>query len=94
MIFEDENPTKVNYPVGAYAPGHYCSKCISCDKQFMGDKYARQCEPCAINLMSESHERLLVQNRKMESFLEEIKPRFTSELMKPEFDKIEKLLEK
>ena len=46
---------KVEYPIGAYAPGHYSNKCMSCKESFEGDKYARQCEPCAINSINRSN---------------------------------------
>ena len=36
------------YPIGGYAPGNYYRNCFHCGKQFMGDKEAFQCEPCAI----------------------------------------------
>ena len=36
------------YPIGGYAPGSYLCHCGSCDKQFMGDKRAFQCAPCAV----------------------------------------------
>lgn len=42
---------KVNYPIGHYAPGKYQNMCFDCKCLFVGDKLARQCEPCAINEM-------------------------------------------
>jgi hypothetical protein len=41
------------YPIGGYAPGNYTCKCINCNKKFIGDKRAVQCEPCAIEMMQE-----------------------------------------
>jgi len=40
------------YPIGGYAPGHYMCKCVSCKKEFTGDKRATQCEPCAIEMVN------------------------------------------
>lgn len=36
------------YPIGGYAPGNYFGKCATCSKEFLGDKRASQCEPCAL----------------------------------------------
>jgi hypothetical protein len=38
------------YPIGGYAPGYYSCTCITCKKEFTGDKRAVQCEPCAIKI--------------------------------------------
>lgn len=51
-FFFEESKTKIIYPIGGYAPGHYSNKCSNCESRFMGDKYARQCEPCAINAVN------------------------------------------
>jgi len=40
------------YPIGGYAPGLYSCVCVSCKKEFMGDKRAVQCEPCAIEMVN------------------------------------------
>lgn len=32
---------------GWWAPGNYENKCHICEKQFLGDKRARECAPCA-----------------------------------------------
>lgn len=55
FIFSETTSTKVKYPVGGYAPGHYSCLCSTCDERFMGDKLARQCEPCAINSVNKSN---------------------------------------
>jgi hypothetical protein len=39
------------YPIGGYAPGYYINNCVTCKEQFMGDKRATQCEPCAIEMV-------------------------------------------
>ena len=36
------------WPLGSYAPGNYCCNCISCKREFTGDKRAIQCLDCAI----------------------------------------------
>lgn len=36
------------YPIGGYAPGNYSCTCVTCKINFIGDKRAVQCEPCAI----------------------------------------------
>ena len=41
------------YPIGGYAPGNYTNRCVTCKETFMGDKYARQCEPCAIKMVEQ-----------------------------------------
>jgi hypothetical protein len=41
------------YPIGGYAPGFYSCKCINCKTEFIGDKRAVQCEPCAIKMIQE-----------------------------------------
>jgi hypothetical protein len=39
------------YPMGSFASGNYWHKeCVTCKKEFMGDKRAVQCESCAIEL--------------------------------------------
>lgn len=35
------------YRIGGYAPGNYFCRCVDCKKEFIGDKRAIQCEPCA-----------------------------------------------
>lgn len=45
--------SKIIYPIGWYAPGFYTGTCIACKEEFMGDKLARHCEPCAINTVNE-----------------------------------------
>lgn len=38
------------YPIGGFAPGNYTNTCATCNNEFIGDKLARQCEPCAIKM--------------------------------------------
>lgn len=47
-----DNPYKTEnkYPIGGYAPGNYNNTCATCKGEFIGDKLARQCEPCAIKM--------------------------------------------
>jgi hypothetical protein len=40
------------YPIGGFATGNYMCNCTTCKKQFMGDKRAVQCEPCAIEMIN------------------------------------------
>jgi hypothetical protein len=42
---------EVKYPIGGFAPGDYMCKCVTCKEQFIGDKRAVQCEPCAIEMV-------------------------------------------
>ena len=63
---------KLKYPIGGFAPGHYMSKCVDCKTEFMGDKYARQCEPCAINAVNESNTFALMRLNKLEAALRQI----------------------
>lgn len=46
IIIPKEEPKQ--YPIGGYAPGNYTCKCVTCEKKFVGDKRAVQCESCAI----------------------------------------------
>lgn len=39
------------WPVGYYAPGSYWGKCLECGEQFTGDKRARQCPNCALQML-------------------------------------------
>jgi hypothetical protein len=48
IIIPKEEPKQ--YPIGGYAPGYYSCTCITCKKEFTGDKRAVQCEPCAIKM--------------------------------------------
>lgn len=43
-------PEKI-YPIGGYAPGNYTCICSTCGSQFIGDKRAVQCEPCAVEVV-------------------------------------------
>jgi hypothetical protein len=54
IIIPQEEPKK--YPIGGYAPGFYSCKCVTCKKEFMGDKRAVQCEPCAIKITGTNEE--------------------------------------
>lgn len=58
---------KINYPIGGFAPGYYSNKCSSCGEEFMGDKLARQCEPCAINAVNESNKKALAELHKLKT---------------------------
>jgi len=52
IIIPQEEPKQ--YPMGSFAPGNYWHKeCVTCKKEFMGDKRAVQCEPCAIKMTQE-----------------------------------------
>lgn len=64
---------KIKYPIGGFAPGYYSNKCVSCKEEFMGDKLARQCEPCAINTVNESNTKALAELHKLKTALEKIK---------------------
>ena len=44
---------EVKYPIGGYAPGYYGCTCVTCKTEFMGDKRAVQCEPCAVSMTKE-----------------------------------------
>jgi hypothetical protein len=40
------------YSIGGYAPGNYACNCVTCKQQFIGDKRAVQCEPCATKMVN------------------------------------------
>ncbi|MEX0597433.1 MAG: hypothetical protein WD512_13140 [Candidatus Paceibacterota bacterium] len=65
--------TKIKYPIGGFAPGNYLGKCSTCKEDFMGDKRARQCEPCAINTVNKSNTRALTDLNKLITTLGNIK---------------------
>jgi len=50
LFIPQEEPKK--YPIGGYAPGNYTCNCVTCKKQFIGDKRAVQCEPCATEMVN------------------------------------------
>jgi len=50
IIIPKEEPKQ--YPIGGYAPGYYSCTCVTCKTEFMGDKLAVQCKPCAIEMVS------------------------------------------
>jgi len=50
-VKEQKEPKQ--YPIGGYAPGYYRCTCVTCKTEFMGDKRAVQCEPCAIEMTKE-----------------------------------------
>lgn len=73
FLLPSEKIAKVKYPIGGYAPGHYLNNCVSCDEKFMGDKYAKQCQPCAINSVNESNSKVIAQLYRLKSALKNIK---------------------
>lgn len=64
---------KVKYPIGGFAPGFYQTKCCTCKEDFTGDKYANQCEPCAINLINESNRQALLELHTIKKALKDIR---------------------
>jgi len=63
----------LNYPILGYAPGMYLTTCANCDKEFLGDKYARQCLTCAINALNESHLNLIKENNRLKNNFKDLK---------------------
>ena len=63
---------KVKYPIGGFAPGNYSNKCATCGSEFVGDKYARQCEPCAINTVNESNNKARKELHQLKTALQNI----------------------
>ena len=62
MWTNKKSTVKINYPIGAYAPGSYMSTCLQCSGEYLGDKYSRMCEPCSINYLIESEDTLRKEN--------------------------------
>lgn len=54
------------YPIGGYAPGNYSCSCSTCKKEFIGDKRAVQCEPCAISMTKEGNGLEFAKARRMQ----------------------------
>ena len=70
------------YPMGGFAPGNYWHKeCVTCKKEFMGDKRAVQCESCAIELTKQFTQKEPKQEKEEEYFkhLEKDKKEFAEE---------------
>jgi hypothetical protein len=42
-----------NFRLGSYATGNYFGRCDICAEEFIGDKRARSCLPCAIKKVDE-----------------------------------------
>lgn len=72
-MLDIKTTTKIKYPIGGFAPGHYMNVCTSCDEKFSGDKYSIQCEPCAINAINESHSIAINKLSKFKNALDSIK---------------------
>jgi hypothetical protein len=86
---ENAEPEK-KYPIGGYAPGNYQCICATCDKQFIGDKRAVQCEACAtapqppgFDLATDDVEKLLSQC---------LKPKEISGVAAVQLDRIKELM--
>lgn len=64
---------KIKYPIGGFAPGQYQNECVDCKETFVGDKYSRQCEPCAINAINDSNRQAIAELRQIKAALKNIK---------------------
>lgn len=40
--------------IGYYADGNYTCQCVNCERQFIGDKRAVHCLPCAVKSLVEA----------------------------------------
>lgn len=69
----EEIEEEFKYPIGGYAPGNYMCNCSTCEKQFIGDKRAVQCEPCAIEM---------TKKETFEEYLQNLKDRRTEDSYK------------
>ena len=45
IVYEEQIPS--GFVIGGFAPGNYMNQCAECNKEFVGDKRAQQCLPCA-----------------------------------------------
>lgn len=78
------------YPINGFAPGFYSCKCVDCKKQFMGDKRAVQCEPCATKAKQEQLTEIPkeeIEERRNKAYTQELKPNKSAE------DKMQEMLE-
>jgi hypothetical protein len=50
----NEKITERKWPLAGYAPGGYTCKCRQCGREFIGDKRASNCLPCAEALTSQA----------------------------------------
>jgi hypothetical protein len=61
-----------NFRLGSYATGNYFGKCDICAEEFIGDKRARSCLPCALKaveaLQAENANLLDILKRLMSEF--------------------------
>lgn len=94
--------TDNKYPIGGFAPGNYQCKCCTCGSEFIGDKRAVQCEPCAVSekerfdALSPSEQQELI-NGNVEVFKKWYNALPDSgevEILKAENEKMRKALEK
>lgn len=65
--------TKIIYPIGGFAPGNYMNTCTECKEDFIGDKRAVQCEPCAINAVNSAGKKASTEVYKLKDALKQIK---------------------
>ena len=62
---------EAKYPIGGYAPGYYGCTCVTCKTEFMGDKKAVQCEPCAIKMTQEElKQEIMYSEKDMQEYAE------------------------
>lgn len=64
---------EIEYPIGGYAPGNYVGTCTACKEEFIGDKRAVQCEPCAINMVNKYYGKNIIELNKLKKALSDIK---------------------
>lgn len=70
--FEVYNIKGLNYPILGYAIGSYMCKCVNCEKTFMGDKYAKQCLPCAVNALNEEFINVVKENNRLKNMVKDL----------------------
>jgi hypothetical protein len=70
--FEIYDIKGLNYPILGYAIGSYLCTCVNCEKTFMGDKYARQCLPCAVNALNEEFINVVKENNKLKNVVKDL----------------------
>lgn len=73
------------YPIGGYAPGNYQCKCCRCGAEFIGDKRAVECEPCALiskelfDALTPAEQEAVVKNN-IETWNKMVKEKFNPDL--------------
>ncbi len=89
-LYYDWNETLIKiepkYPIGGYAPGSYGCTCVTCKTEFMGDKRAVQCEPCAIKMTKQEEPK-----QSVEKYEKQLEEKYAHEFQEETFEEAAKI---